>query len=152
MLTLCRQTDGRTNNGKTIIAPILSMRGGIKIKLFQTGFAFFGVNIILTAFILSRQFAHLCIFFLAFSKPALTLLVVRSGGRGLGNLFTAVVNPVGPSQRLGATRFTTAVNKFSGGRGLGNDSPQPWTSFQVPCHLTLQRIYYTAKFYHFKAC
>ena len=39
-----------------------------------------------------------------------TLLVVRSGGRGLGNLFTAVVNRVAPS-----------------------------------------RIYYTAKFYHFKA-
>ena len=41
------------------------------------------------------------------------LLVVRSGGMGLGNLFTAVANHVAPSQ--------------------------------VPCHLTVQRIHYTAK-------
>ena len=30
-----------------------------------------------------------------------TLLVVRSGGRGLGNLFTAVVNHVAPNRRRG---------------------------------------------------
>ena len=39
---------------------------------------------------------------------------LRSGGRGLGNLFTAVANHVvtSPSARLGATWFATAVNKF----------------------------------------
>ena len=40
--------------------------------------------------------------------------VVRSGGRGLGNLFTAVVNRVATRFTTAkvATRFTTAVNKF----------------------------------------
>ena len=57
--------------------------------------------------------------------------VVRPGGRGLGNLFTAVSNHV-----AGCVKSCRHL-AFGSGR---NDSPQPWTSFQVPCHLTIKLI------------
>ena len=75
-----------------------------------------------------------------------TLLVVRSGGRGFGNLLTAVANDVAtsPSARGDMIRHSRQqVSKWKA--RWRHHSPQPSTSFQVPCHLTVQRIYYTAK-------
>ena len=42
-----------------------------------------------------------------------TLLVVRSGGRGHGNLFTAVANHVAPSQRRGGDMIGHSCEQVS---------------------------------------
>ena len=56
----------------------------------------------------------------AFLKSVSILLVVRSGGRGLGNLFTAVVNRVFTAvvNRV----FTAVVNRVAPSRRRGGDT------------------------------